>query len=104
MDLVEVTKSEFTLSLTVQTVLEVARKMGKEVVMLKKDCPGFIVNRILFAALNEDVELYFSGIAEKEDIYKAVQLGLKWPMGPFLIIGQIGFDTVVAIDDVLGHY
>jgi 3-hydroxybutyryl-CoA dehydrogenase len=101
MDLVEITKGTCTSDITVQIVLEVAHKMGKETVVLKKDCPGFIVNRILMPALSEAVDLYHSGIAEKEDIDKAIKLGLKWPMGPLMLIDYIGVDTVVAITEVL---
>jgi 3-hydroxybutyryl-CoA dehydrogenase len=102
MELVEVTKGKQTSDSTVKAVLEVAHKMGKETVVLKKDCPGFIVNRILMSALNEAVDLYYSGVAEKEDIDKAIKLGLKWPIGPLMLIDQIGVDTVVAIDKILG--
>jgi 3-hydroxybutyryl-CoA dehydrogenase len=102
MQLVEVVKGERTSDSTIQSVLEVAHKMGKETVIVEKDCPGFIVNRIMMAALNEAVELYYSGIAEKEDIDRAIKLGLKWPMGPLQLIDQIGLDTVIAIDEVLG--
>ncbi len=101
MKLVEVIKGAKTSQETIQTVLEVAHKMEKETVLVKKDCPGFIVNRILIPALNEAVALYWEEIADKEDIDKAIKLGLNWPMGPLMLLDYIGADTTLAIAEVL---
>ena len=101
MKLVEVVRGALTSDEAVNTVLEAARKMGKESVLVKKDVPGFIVNRILFPALNEAVALYYEGVADRDDIDKAVMLGLNWPMGPLRLLDYIGADTTLAIGDVL---
>jgi len=101
MKLVEVIKGAKTSDETVQTILEVARKMEKETVLVKKDSPGFIVNRILIPALNEAVALYWEGVADRDDIDKAIKLGLNWPMGPMMLLDYIGLDTTLAISDVL---
>ncbi|MCD6445912.1 3-hydroxyacyl-CoA dehydrogenase family protein [Candidatus Bathyarchaeota archaeon] len=101
MNLVEVVRGTKTSDETIQTVLDVAHKMGKETVLVKKDSPGFIVNRILIPALNEAVALYWGGVADAEDIDKAVKLGLNWPMGPLKLIDYIGADTILAISEVL---
>ena len=100
-ELVEIIRGDLTSNETVQMVLEVAHKMERESVLVKKDCPGFIVNRILMPALNEAANLYFSGVAGREDIDKAIRVGLKWPMGPLMLIDQIGVDTVVAVSEIL---
>ncbi|RLI42346.1 3-hydroxybutyryl-CoA dehydrogenase [Candidatus Bathyarchaeota archaeon] len=101
MKLVEVVRGAKTSDETIQKVLDVAHKMGKETVLVKKDSPGFIVNRILIPALNEAVALYWEGVADRDDIDKAVKLGLNWPMGPLLLIDYIGADTTLAISEVL---
>jgi 3-hydroxybutyryl-CoA dehydrogenase len=101
MKLVEVIKGAKTSDETVHTILEVSQKMEKETVLVKKDCPGFIVNRILIPALNEAAELYWEGIADRDDIDKAIKLGLNWPMGPLMLLDYIGSDTTLAIADVL---
>jgi 3-hydroxybutyryl-CoA dehydrogenase len=101
MKLVEVIRGAKTSDETVQTVLEVARTMEKETVLVKKDSPGFIVNRILIPALNEAVALYWEGVADRDDIDKAIKLGLNWPMGPMMLLDYIGLDTTLAISDVL---
>lgn len=101
MKLVEVIRGAKTSDETIQTVLKVAHKMEKETVLVKKDCPGFIVNRILIPALNEAVALYWEGIADRDDIDKAIKLGLNWPMGPLMLLDYIGADTTLFIAEVL---
>ena len=101
MKLVEVIRGIQSTDETINTVLEVAHKMGKETVLVKKDVPGFIVNRILFPALNEAVALYWEGIADRDDIDKAIMLGLNWPIGPLRLLDYIGADTTLAIGEVL---
>lgn len=101
MNLVEVIKGAKTSDETIQTVLDIAHKMGKETVLVKKDCPGFIVNRILIPALNEAVALYWEGVADRDDIDKAIKLGLNWPMGPLMLLDYIGADTTLAIAELL---
>jgi len=101
MKLVEVIRGARTSDETVETVLKIAHRMEKETVVVKKDSPGFIVNRILIPALNEAVALHWEGVADKEDIDKAIKLGLNWPMGPLMLLDYIGLDTTLAIADVL---
>jgi len=101
MKLVEVVRGAKTSGETIQTVLDVSHKTGKETVLVKKDCPGFIVNRILIPALNEAAALYWEGVADRDDIDKAIKLGLNWPMGPLMLTDYIGADTVLAIANVL---
>jgi 3-hydroxybutyryl-CoA dehydrogenase len=101
MKLIEIIKGARTSDDTVQVILSVAHKMEKETVLVKKDTPGFIVNRILIPALNEAVALYWEGVAERDDIDKAIKLGLNWPMGPLMLLDYIGLDTTLAIGDVL---
>jgi len=99
--LVEVTGGDQTSSKTIDAVLEIAKKMGKESVLLKKDSPGFIVNRILVPALNAAADLYAEDVAERNDIDRAVKLGLNWPMGPLELIDYIGADIVLQMGLVL---
>jgi 3-hydroxybutyryl-CoA dehydrogenase len=101
MKLIEVIRGTKTSDETIQTVLAVSQKMGKETVLVKKDCPGFIVNRILIPALNEAVALYWEGVADRDDIDKAIKLGLNWPMGPLMLLDYIGADTTLAIAEIL---
>jgi len=101
MNLVEIVRGAETADETVKIVADVAKKMGKETVLCKKDAPGFIVNRVLIPALNEAVFLVYEGIADPEDIDKAIKLGLNWPMGPLTLLDYMGLDTTLAITEVL---
>lgn len=100
MPLVEVTRGNKTSDETIDLVRSVSAKMGKETVLCKKDSPGFIVNRILVPALNEAVFLVQEGVADPEDIDKAVKLGLNWPMGPLQLLDYVGLDTTFNITQV----
>jgi len=100
MSLVEIIKGKRTSEETVELVRSVSAKMGKETVLCKKDSPGFIVNRILVPALNEAVFLVQEGVADPEDIDKAIKLGLNWPMGPLQLLDYVGLDTTFNITQV----
>lgn len=100
MPLVEIIRGKKTSEDTVRKVREVSAKLGKETVLCKKDSPGFIVNRILVPALNEAVFLVQEGVADPEDIDKAVKLGLNWPMGPLQLLDYVGLDTTYNITQV----
>jgi ketoreductase RED1 len=61
--------------------------LGKQVVVLKKEIPGFVANRIQAAVIRESVSLVRQGVVSVEDLDVAVQssLGLRWATGgPFL--------------------
>jgi len=100
MSLVEIIRGKRTSDETVRRVEEVSGKLGKETVLCKKDSPGFIVNRILVPALNEATFLVHEGVADPEDIDKAVKLGLNWPMGPLQLLDYVGLDTTFNITQV----
>lgn len=101
MKLVEIVRGVKTSDDTIQTVKAYAEKMGKEAVVVKKDAPGFIVNRVLIPALNEATFLVQEGVAEPAEIDKAIKLGLNWPMGPLALLDYIGLDTALSIAKVL---
>lgn len=92
MKLVEVIRGYFTADDTVQVVSAVAREMGKTPIEVKKDSPGFVVNRILLAQFAEAIRLLEEGVASVEDIDRAVKLGLNYPMGPFELQDFTGVD------------
>ena len=101
MKLVEVIRAYHSDDETVQTVMEMARKMGKEPVEVKKDSPGFIVNRLMIPHMLEAVKMAEEGVASMEDIDKAVKLGLNYPMGPFELMDLTGIDIAHHVADYL---
>jgi 3-hydroxybutyryl-CoA dehydrogenase len=100
MSLVEIIRGKKTSDRTVERVRNISAQLGKETVLCKKDSPGFIVNRILIPALNEAVFLVQEGVADPEDVDKAVRLGLNWPMGPLQLLDYVGLDTTFNITQV----
>ncbi len=92
MKLVEVIRGYYTSDETVEVATQVAQKMGKTPVEVKKDSPGFIVNRLMMAQYIEAIRLLEEGVATIEDIDKAVKLGLNHPMGAFELQDFGGLD------------
>jgi len=75
--LVEVVKGERTSDETADTIMNMFKKLGKKPVLLQKEIPGFIGNRIQHALNREAISLLDSGIASAEDIDTVV----KWSIG-----------------------
>lgn len=92
MDLVEISYPESTSKEVILRTQSVGRSMGRSIVTLKKETPGFIVNRMLAALVDEAYELYDEGIADFEDIDLAIKKGLNHPLGPFEISDYSGLD------------
>ena len=100
MKLLEVVRALETDADTLAAAVEVGRRMGKEVVLIKES-PGFITSRINALIGNEAFYMLQEGIAAAEDIDKAVKLGLNHPMGPFELVDLVGLDTRLHILEYL---
>ena len=86
---VEIVPAPFTNEAITQAVKKIITSIDKEPLELKKEIPGFVVNRLQGALLCEAFNLVKEGIASVEDIDKAISdgLGLRWSfMGPFQTI------------------
>jgi 3-hydroxyacyl-CoA dehydrogenase/enoyl-CoA hydratase/3-hydroxybutyryl-CoA epimerase/enoyl-CoA isomerase len=100
MPLVEVIYGEKTSKEAIATVAAYAAAMGKTPIVVK-NCPGFLVNRILFP--------YFGGwsmlIRDGGDYLKIdkVMEGFGWPMGPSYLQDVVGIDTSHHVGDVLAE-
>jgi len=92
MKLVEIIRGYYTSDDTVATTTALAQKMGKITVEVKKDSPGFIVNRIMIPHMIEAIKIVEEGIATPEDVDTAVKNGLNYPMGPFELMDLTGID------------
>lgn len=100
MKLLEVVRALETDAETLAAVVEVGKRMGKEVVVVK-EAPGFITSRINAMIGNEAFYMLQEGIATAEDIDKALKLGLNHPMGPFELVDLVGLDTRLHILEYL---
>jgi 3-hydroxybutyryl-CoA dehydrogenase len=96
MDLVEIVRGPSTSDATVERAAEFAKAIGRTPVLLNREVPGFIVNRILHMATQEAYRLLDAGVASFEDIDIAVEKGLRWPLGPFRLGDLTGLDVTYA--------
>lgn len=98
MPLVEVIRGEKTSEQAVARTVAYAKAMGKTPIVVN-DCPGFLVNRILFP--------YFGGfsalLADGADFQKVdkVMERFGWPMGPAYLLDVVGIDTAHHADAVM---
>ncbi|MEN3044740.1 MAG: 3-hydroxybutyryl-CoA dehydrogenase [Candidatus Hydrothermales bacterium] len=100
MKLVEIVKGLKTDEETVKFVYELAKKLGKEPVIVN-DYPGFVSNRVLMPMINEAVYALMEGVAGKEEIDRVMKLGMNHPMGPLELADLIGLDVCLNILEVL---
>ena len=100
MKLLEVVRALETDDETLAAVVEVGKRMRKEVVVIRES-PGFITSRINAMIGNEAFYMLEEGVASAEDIDKALKLGLNHPMGPFELVDLVGLDTRLHILEYL---
>lgn len=98
MGLVEVVQGPDTSEATYNRSMAFVKALGKHPVGVKKDLPGFVMNRIFAAAFKECQELVRDGVATVEDIDAGMRLGYGWRLGPFQIVDNAGLDTVLRIN------
>ena len=98
--LLELVQTLVTCEETLKLITEFGQSLGKRVV-ISKDSPGFIVNRVLTTIMFNAVRLLEEGVADKESIDVAMEVGLGLPMGPLRLLDLIGMDTVVLGSDAL---
>lgn len=101
MRLIEIIRGYSTSDETIQTTTELSQKMGKITVEIKKDSPGFVVNRIMIPHIIEAIKIVEEGIASIEDVDTAVKNGLNYPMGPFELMDLTGIDIANFVSDYL---
>jgi len=100
MPLVEVIRGEKTSDAAVAATVAYARAMGKTPIVVN-DCPGFLVNRVLFP--------YFGGfsllMAQGADFQRVDKVMEKfgWPMGPAYLLDVVGMDTAVHAGEVMAE-
>ena len=100
MKLVEIVRALESSDETLRTIDDVARKMGKETVVVK-DSAGFITSRVNAMIGNEAFYMLQEGVASARDIDKALKLGLNHPMGPFELVDLVGLDTRLSVLEFL---
>jgi 3-hydroxybutyryl-CoA dehydrogenase len=98
MQLLEIVRTIATSDETLETAQDFGRSLGKSIVTAQ-DVPGFIVNRLMTPFLLDAIRMLEAGVASREDIDTAINLGLNHPMGPLALSDLIGLDVVLFIVD-----
>jgi 3-hydroxybutyryl-CoA dehydrogenase len=96
MKLLEIICCYQTSAETLETAKAWGKKIGKEVIIVK-EAPAFVVNRILCSMLNEAFFVLDEGLASAEDIDKGMMLGCNHPIGPLALADLVGNDTLLRI-------
>lgn len=102
--LVELIRGESTDDKTIDTLMDLVESIDKVPVVVQKDAPGFIGNRLQFAVLREALNIAEQGIASFEDIDKAMKYGpgFRYPIiGPLETADLGGLDTFYYISSYL---
>ncbi len=100
MRLIEIVAGEATDEETVQAVMDVARRMKKEPIVVK-DVPGFASSRLGIALGLEAMRMVEQGVASAKDIDTAMELGYNHPMGPLRLTDVVGLDVRLHIAEYL---
>ena len=101
MKLLEIIRGEKTSDAAYEAALAFAPTIGKTPVSVKKEVPGFIVNRALLPMLNEACVIVGSHIGSVEDVDNGMKLGCNHPMGPLELADMIGLDILLNVMTVL---
>jgi len=100
MPLVEVIRGQHSSEETIATTVALAKKMGKTPIVVN-NCPGFLVNRILFPYFGAFSRLIHDG-ADFVQIDRAMEK-FGWPMGPAYLLDVVGIDTAVHAQAVMAQ-
>lgn len=99
-ELVEVVGAEETAPATTEALVDWMEQLGKEPVVVRRDVPGFLVNRLQYALLREAYALVDEGVCSFADVDRAVVhgLGARWAaIGPFETMDLAGLDVHAAV-------
>lgn len=98
MPLVEVVRGSNTSDATVATAVAYVTALGKTAVVVR-DCPGFLVNRVLTAYMRAFLKLIEDG-ADFVEVDRTME-AFGWPMGPAYLEDVVGMDTGSHVNDVI---
>ncbi|NKQ58046.1 3-hydroxyacyl-CoA dehydrogenase family protein [Amycolatopsis sp. K13G38] len=101
MRLIEVVRGAKTSDETLQATLDLAKQLGKETIVCKKDTQGFITSRLMNLWCIEAARILEEGIADADDINRACVLAFNHAMGPLATADIGGLETVLAASESL---
>lgn len=102
--MIEVIAGENTAPQTVAVIRDLIRSIGLLPVVVKKDVPGFVENRVLYALLREAVDLVERGVIDPEDLDTCVSWGIGYKIaviGPMALLDMAGLDIYKSVSSFL---
>lgn len=102
--LVEVIKTKYVSDETVDRTFELLTAVGKKPILVKKDVPGFLANRMQHALFREALSIVENGIADPKDVDDAIKYGFGMRLGisaPMEVMDMGGLDLTYAIHSYL---
>lgn len=102
--MIEVIAGDATTPDTVEAIRSLIRSLGLLPVLVKKDVPGFVENRVLYALLREVIDLVEQGVIEPEDIDTCVSWGIGYKLavvGPMALLDMAGLDIYNSVSTFL---
>ena len=98
--MIEVIAGEKTAPATVAFITDLVRSLKLLPVLVKKDVPGFVENRILYALLREAIDLVDQGVIDEEGLDTCVSWGIGYKLsvvGPMRLLDMAGLDIYTAV-------
>ncbi len=102
MPLIEVIRTDQTADATLQAAVDLSKSLGKTVIVVRKDVPGFITTRVLAPYMNEAVWIHYTEGIPIETIDAAMRFKVGFPMGPFELADQVGIDLIFTMAEKSG--
>ena len=102
--MIEVIAGQRTSQATVQFIVDIIRSLNLLPVVVKKDVPGFVENRVLYALLREAVALVENGVIDPEDLDTCVSWGIGYKLGvvgPMALLDMAGLDIYELVSSFL---
>jgi len=102
--MIEVIAGEQTAPQTVDFIVRTIRELKLLPVVVKKDVPGFVENRVLYALLREAVSLVEAGVIDPEDLDTCVSWGIGYKLGivgPMALLDMAGLDIYESVSSFL---
>ncbi|WP_180898265.1 5-formyl-3-hydroxy-2-methylpyridine 4-carboxylate 5-dehydrogenase [Martelella soudanensis] len=102
--MIEVIAGAHTAPETSEAIKDLIRSLGLLPVTVKKDVPGFVENRVLYALLREVIDLVEQGVVDPEDIDTCVSWGIGYKLaviGPMALLDMAGLDIYQSVSSFL---
>jgi 3-hydroxybutyryl-CoA dehydrogenase/5-formyl-3-hydroxy-2-methylpyridine 4-carboxylate dehydrogenase len=98
--MIEVIAGEKTAPGVVTSIVELIRRTGHLPIVIRKDVPGFVENRVLYAVMRECLDLVEQGVISPEDLDACVSWGIGYKLavvGPMALLDMAGLDIYAAV-------